>query len=204
MIIIKTFPCPTIIAHTIHAMVNDTMEKIIKWQDTRRATINKLDDLADGNSIYWKISLLMFGMGIAVTGGTTAMVGGIFPFMMVLIVLFIARSAAGILVSRINLIQANGYLDLEKSDKREVLNYLRKLRNIETATNKPVSINANEFLNIFNKIQPHKEGISVGETLESIASTLIEFLPCGTDPVIRLKRKLSNELDIVCKQLKKL
>ena len=204
MIIIKTFPCPTIIAHTIHAMVDDTMEKIIKWQDTRRATINKLDDLADGNSNYWKISMLGFGVAIALVGGMTVMIGTILPLMMVLIASFIARSAAGILTSRINLIEANNYLDHEKSDKREVLNYLRKLRDIETATNKPVSINANEFLNIFNKIQPHEEGISVGETLESIASTLIEFLPCGTDPVIRLKRKLSNELDIVCKQLKKL
>uniref|UniRef100_A0A1X7VDI9 Uncharacterized protein n=1 Tax=Amphimedon queenslandica TaxID=400682 RepID=A0A1X7VDI9_AMPQE len=51
-------------AHTIQSMVDDTMEKILKWQETRRNTIEKLDDLADFAKRYWNISLLAFGIVI--------------------------------------------------------------------------------------------------------------------------------------------
>ena len=185
-------------------MVDDTMEKILKWQDTRNNTIEKLDDLADGAKRYWRISLLGFGVAITLVGGMTLMTGTMLPLIMVLIMSFIVRSAAGILTSRINYIEANGYINLEKSDKNEVIKYLSKLRDIERAANFPVSLDAKDFLQTFNNIQPHENGSSTLNIVKDITSTLIEFLPCGTDPVIRLNTQLRNELDIVCKKIKAL
>ena len=191
-----------IVDHMIQSMVDDAIEKIYKWQDTRRSTIDKLNDLANTNANYWKISLLGFGMTIALVGSLTIMMSTLLPLILVCTISTIVRTAAGVFNARVNLVEAHNYVDLEKTDKREVVNNLQKLNEIGMMTNLAISVNFKELLEVFINVQPTSRHSPVDTAVNAIY-IIGEFLPCGTDPIIRLSQQLCNELDIVSKILKK-
>lgn len=191
-----------IVDHMIQSMVDDAIEKIYKWQDTRRSTIDKLNDLANTNANYWKISLLGFGTAIALVGFLTFMMSTLLPLILVCTISTIVRSAVGVFNARVNLVEAHNYVNLEKSDKSEVVNILQKLNEIGMMTNLAININVEDLLQIFTIIRPTNR-YSPLETAVNAIYIIGEFLPCGTDPIIRLSQQLCRELDIVSKILKK-
>ena len=186
----------------IQSMVDDAIEKIYKWQDTCRSTIDKLNDLANTNANYWKISLLGFGTAIALVGSLTFMMSTLLPLILVCTISTIVRAAVGVFNARVNLVEAHNYVNLEKSDKSEVVNILQKLNEIGMMTNLAISINVEDLLQIFTIIRPTNR-YSPLETAVNAIYIIGEFLPCGTDPIIRLSQQLCRELDIVSKILKK-